>query len=175
MRQQWREPNREQSHLSWGWVSREITGGNMPAITSFSGDHAFLSNFYPADTPYEGMVYPSSEHAFQAAKTLDREERQRLAALSTPAKAKRAGRRVDLRPDWEQVKIAIMKDIVRAKFQHNQELGQKLLATGDAELVEGNQHRDRFWGVCGGEGQNWLGRILMELRAELANRPGATP
>src|SRR5690349_22509303 len=130
----------------------------MPQITSFSGDHAFLSNFYPAPTPYEGVVFPSSEHAFQAAKTLDMAERHRLADLSTPAQAKRAGRRVVLRTDWERVKIAIMTDIVRAKFQHNHELAQKLVATANADLVEGNRHRDRFWGVCGGEGQNWLGR-----------------
>jgi N-glycosidase YbiA len=146
----------------------------MPQITSFSGDYAFLSNFYPAATPYEGVVYPSSEHAFQAAKTLDMEERHRLASLSTPGKAKRAGRRVALRRDWEQIKIAIMTAIVRAKFQHNEELAQKLAATADAELVEGNQHRDRFWGVCKGEGQNWLGRILMAVRAEFANSLGTS-
>jgi ribA/ribD-fused uncharacterized protein len=146
----------------------------MPQITSFSGDHAFLSNFYPAPTPYEGIVFPSSEHAFQAAKTLDMAERRRLAALPRPGQAKRAGRRVVLRPDWEQVKIAIMTDIVRSKFRHNPELARKLAATADAELVEGNRHGDRFWGVCGGEGQNWLGRILMEVRAELANGLGAS-
>ena len=146
----------------------------MSQITSFSGDYAFLSNFYPAPTPYEGIVYPTSEHAFQAAKTLDMAERRRLAGLSTPAQVKHAGRRVVLRSDWEQVKIAIMTAIVRAKFQHNTELAKKLSATGNAELVEGNRHRDRFWGVCGGKGQNWLGRILMEARAELANSLGAS-
>ncbi len=146
----------------------------MAQITSFSGDCAFLSNFYLAPTPYEGIVYPTSEHAFQAAKTLDVAERRRLADLSTPAQAKRAGRRVVLRADWEKVKIAIMTTIVRAKFQHNPELAQKLLATVNAELIEGNRHRDRFWGVCGGKGQNWLGRILMEVRAELAYGLGAS-
>src|SRR5205085_2942105 len=114
------------------------TRGNMLRINSFSGQYAFLSNFYPASAPYEGVVYPSSEHAYQAAKTLDMEERRRLASLATPGKAKRAGRRITLRPDWEQVKIAIMTGIVRAKFQHNPELAQKLAATADAELVEGN-------------------------------------
>jgi ribA/ribD-fused uncharacterized protein len=146
----------------------------MPQITSFSGDHAFLSNFYPAQTPYEGLVYPTSEHAFQAAKTLDTEERRRIAGLATPAQAKRAGRNLALRPDWEQVKIAVMTAIVRAKFQHNPDLTQKLAATADAGLVEGNRHGDRFWGVCQGEGQNWLGRVLMEVRAELAKCPGAS-
>jgi ribA/ribD-fused uncharacterized protein len=152
----------------------EDYGGNMPQITSFSGDHAFLSNFYPAPAPYEGIVFPTSEHAFQAAKTLDMAERRRLANLATPAQAKRAGRRVVLRSDWQQVKIAIMTAIVRAKFQHNPELAQKLAATADAELVEGNRHHDRFWGVCGGVGQNWLGRILMQVRAELANDLGVS-
>ena len=147
----------------------------MPQITSFSGDHAFLSNFYPSPTPYEVVVFPSSEHAFQAAKTLDMAERRRLADLSTPAQAKRAGRRVVLRSDWEQVKIAIMTDIVQAKFQHNHELARKLVATANADLVEGNRHGDRFWGVCGGKGQNWLGLILMQVRAELANGPGVSP
>jgi ribA/ribD-fused uncharacterized protein len=146
----------------------------MPQITSFSGDYAFLSNFYPTPTPYEGVVFPTSEHAFQAAKTLDMAERRRIADLATPAQAKRAGRRVVLRSDWEQVKIAIMTSIVRAKFQHNHELAQKLTATANTELVEGNRHGDRFWGVCKGEGQNWLGRVLMEVRAELANGLGAS-
>ena len=141
-------------------------------IDRFDGEHAFLSNFWPSPLTLDGITYPTVEHAFQAAKAIDPLERQRIAALPTPGAAKRAGRKVAIRPDWEQVNVAIMEDLVRRKFA-DPELAGKLLATGDEELIEGNTWNDRFWGVCRGVGRNELGKILMRVRAEL--RGGVTP
>lgn len=135
----------------------------MSKIDSFSKEYEFLSNFYSQEITYDGIKYPTNEHAFQAAKTLDLEERKVISSLPTPGQAKRAGRRVSLRPDWEEVKFDVMKEIVILKFI-NPALKEKLLATGDSELIEGNTWNDRCWGVCNGVGQNNLGRILMEVR-----------
>lgn len=142
----------------------------MEKINRFRGKYEFLSNFYPCIVYFEGMAYPSVEHAFQAAKSLDTHVRQGFQVCPTPADAKGFGRKVALRPDWEDVKISVMKDIVRDKFTRNLsdvELSALLLATGDAYLEEGNNHRDTFWGTVNGEGRNELGKILMEVREEL--------
>lgn len=136
---------------------------NQNRIDSFRGAYRFLSNFFPAEVSYEGAIYPSVENAFQAAKCMSASERV-VFAVCNPAEAKRFGRRVRLRPDWEQVKLDIMRRLVTDKFARSSELRRRLLATGDAELVEGNAWNDTFWGVCRGNGQNHLGRILMEVR-----------
>jgi N-glycosidase YbiA len=128
-----------------------------------------LSNFEPSGVELEGETYPAAEHAFQAAKTHDQDERRAIRAATTPAQAKQLGRGVKLRPDWEAVKVVVMYELVRQKFANNAELREQLLATGDAELVEVNNWRDRFWGVYRGEGRNELGKILMRVREELAS------
>jgi ribA/ribD-fused uncharacterized protein len=139
-----------------------------PAIDSFEGEYRFLSNFYPAETVFEGVTYPTSEHAYQAAKSLDPAERQKIAAQPTPAEAKRAGRALPKqRADWEQVKFDVMERCVRDKFTRHADLRAKLLASGDAELIEGNTWGDRIWGVYQGQGENHLGKILMKIRSEL--------
>lgn len=137
-------------------------------IDSFDGFYRFLSNFYLYSITVDGVNYPSTEHAFQAAKTNDPTEKFAIANASTPGKAKRIGRKVKLRPDWESVKIQVMTDLVRQKFSKDRDLRQKLLDTGDEELVEGNRWGDRFWGISGGSGDNWLGQILMQIRDELS-------
>ena len=137
-------------------------------IDQFRGEFHWLSNFYNCPVPFEGLTFSNTEAAFQAAKTLDMEERERFLGLSG-GQAKRLGRRVELRSDWEAVKIDIMRQVLKSKFTQNPELKAKLIATGDAELIEGNNWNDRFWGVCNGKGQNHLGRLLMELRAELVD------
>ena len=86
-----------------------------------------------------------------------------------PQAAKRLGRRVELRPDWESVKYDVMYQVCKAKFTQNPNLLERLLATGDAELVEGNTWGDQVWGVCKGVGENHLGKTLMRIRAELGN------
>lgn len=137
-------------------------------IAAFQGEFRFLSNFWPAEIEFEGQTYPTVEHAYQAAKSLDPDERRRIAALPTPADAKRAGRAVaPLRGDWETVKFDVMERCVREKFTRHADLRRRLLATGDMLLEEGNDWGDRVWGIYQGSGENRLGRILMQVRAEL--------
>lgn len=135
-------------------------------IDRFDGPWRFLSNFEPAPVTFDGIVYPTVEHAYQAAKTLDEAERARIAAAETPGRAKRLGRTVTMRADWDAVKVAVMADLVAQKFIHPH-LAAALAATRPARLAEGNTWGDRFWGVCDGEGRNELGRILEAVRAQL--------
>lgn len=135
-------------------------------IQRFSGRYSFLSNFFPANTTFEGLVYPSVEHAYQAAKTLDVGLRKAFQSRMSPSQAKAQGQRLELRSDWEQVKLEVMLACLRSKFDVGP-LRQALLDTGEAELVEGNTWGDRFWGVCRGEGENHLGRLLMQVRSEV--------
>lgn len=136
------------------------------AITDFRGPYRWLSNFQLVDVCLDGVVYSTTEHAYQAAKTLDLAERDKVRSAETPGKAKRLGQAVALRPDWDAVRIEVMLDLQRQKYAQG-DLRAKLLDTGDAELVEGNTWGDRFWGVCDGKGLNWLGRLLMQVRAEI--------
>lgn len=135
-------------------------------IDSFRGKYNFLSNFYTANVTLDGKRYQTVEHAYQAAKTLDENQRGYIWSLLHPAAAKKAGYKVTLRSDWENIKVDIMKDLVRQKFQ-SAFVKRMLLNTGDAELIEGNDWNDTFWGVCKGVGQNQLGKILMGVREEL--------
>lgn len=137
-------------------------------INKFSGDFAFLSNFFDSPFEHEGIVYPTNEHFFQAMKTLDRDKRVQIAAARTPGLAKRMGRTLHLRPDWEDIKEDIMLQGLRLKFSKRR-LKEMLLDTGDEELIEGNNWGDRFWGQCNGEGLNVLGQLLMKVREELRN------
>lgn len=140
-------------------------------INAFKGKYSFLSNFYPCIISYEGLKYPSVEHAFQAAKSLDNEVRRGFQVCPTAADAKYFGRHVKLRSDWDEVKIRVMKDLVKDKFVRNfsfrSDMKQMLLDTGDSYLEEGNNHGDTFWGTVNGRGENHLGKILMEVRDEL--------
>ncbi len=133
------------------------------AIRRFTGEYRFLSNFFPCRITYEEITYPSTEHAYQAAKCIFRKDKHRIAEL-TAGEAKREGRKVELRPDWEEVKLQVMEDVLRLKFFGNKSLAAKLLATGDQELIEGNTWGDTFWGVCKGVGENHLGKLLMKVR-----------
>lgn len=135
-------------------------------ISEFRGEYYFLSNFFNAPVKYDGISYLNNEAAFQAQKTKTREERYAFSLLD-PSAAKRRGRHVDLRDGWDNIRITIMKDIVKAKFSQNEELAEKLLATDDEYLMEGNTWGDRFWGTVNGEGRNQLGIILMQVRNEL--------
>lgn len=142
----------------------------MTSINSFRGKYSFLSNFYPCTVELDGMLYPSVEHAFQAAKTFDIEKRKGFQVCPTPADAKSFGRQVDLRSDWESVKIDIMLQLVRSKFIRNRsdvDLSQLLVDTGDAYIEEDNNHKDQFWGTVNGVGRNELGKILMQVRSEI--------
>lgn len=135
-------------------------------IMTFSGKYAFLSNFFPSNIIVCGVAYPTVEHAFQAHKTLSQKERKAIATLPTPGRAKRAGRALELRSDWDEVKIPVMKTLLEKKFE-NPVLAERLLATGNATIMESNHWGDIFWGVSGGTGLNHLGKLLMEIRDDL--------
>lgn len=134
-------------------------------IASFRGKYRFLSNFYPSVVVLDSEMYTTVEHAFQAAKTEDLQDRKRIRNSRKPSDAKELGRNVKLQADWETTKRSIMEDLVRQKFQ-DEKLRDQLLATGNAVLIEGNDWGDRFWGVDG-DGLNHLGIILMKVRQEL--------
>lgn len=135
-------------------------------INKFENEYAFLSNFYECPVRYGYYVFGSSEAAFQSAKTTNEKFIQQFTSL-TPSESKKLGRKIPLRKDWEQIKDVVMYQIVTAKFHQNPDLREKLLATGDEELIEGNWWNDTYWGQCNGIGQNKLGKILMEVRKEL--------
>lgn len=137
-------------------------------IGTFRGRYEFLSNFSGVFVEYAGIIYPTVEHAFQAAKTEDAALRKEFQHVGTAADAKYYGKRVRLRSDWDAVKVDIMHDLLRQKFSQ-EPYRTKLLATGDAYIEEGNTHGDRYWGTVKGEGKNTLGELIMTVREELAN------
>ena len=135
------------------------------AIIHFKDEYFFLSNFYNCDIVYEGISYKSTEVAFQAQKCTDKKKKLEFSTMS-PGQAKKLGKEVKLREDWEDVKVDIMRRVVKAKFDQHIELQEQLVATGNRCLIEVNVWHDKFWGVSGGKGKNMLGRILMDLRKE---------
>lgn len=140
----------------------------MDGIYGFDKEYRWLSNFYPVKVWYDGMQFPSVEHAYQAAKTLDKEIREVFTHDTLRAgRAKNVGSHIDLRPDWnEETRIEIMYSLLLQKFSHPS-LREKLLATGDLYIEETNYWKDTFWGVCNGVGENRLGNILMQIRNDI--------
>jgi ribA/ribD-fused uncharacterized protein len=137
-------------------------------IKGFYEEYAFLDNFFACKVVFEGDLYPSSENAFQAAKAMwcDRPPFTTCDAF----KAKALGQRVAMDLDeWERKKKQVMRKVLWDKFTRNSELKEKLLATGEKYLEETNWHGDVYWGVCGGYGENNLGKLLMEIRTNLRN------
>lgn len=135
-------------------------------INSFHGEFRWLSNFWPCGILYEGVQYPSTEHAYQAAKMLTQELKLEIAKLDSPGKTKRFVRGLVIRSDFHANKLQIMEDVLRLKFS-NRKLAVKLILTKDRQLIEGNTWNDTFWGVCNGVGDNNLGKLLMKIRSEL--------
>jgi ribA/ribD-fused uncharacterized protein len=156
-------------------------------ILYFARDRAefeFLSHFYPARIVLDGEDWPSVEHYYQAQKSDSHRYRAAIRAAVSPGIAKRlaappdAPRRLSQqswfrkngklpRADWAEVKLAVMRRADEAKFLQNPDLAQRLLATGDAELVEDSRN-EAFWGTGRDDaGLNWAGRILMEIREKL--------
>lgn len=138
----------------------------------------FLSNFYPykkdgskhphkVSVVYNAIEFDCVENAYQAAKFLDKKEQRKFALLSPFETKAFWENNTNYRPDWNKIKLNIMKDLVRQKFFNNTELAQMLLSTDSAILEEGNDWGDVFWGVCDGVGENNLGKILMQIREEL--------
>lgn len=143
----------------------------ISAVKRFRGDYEFLSNFYPAKLMYDGIAYYNAEAAYQAQKCADPDEKMLFAKLYSD-ESKRFGRTIVVREDWDEIKVDVMKSVVRAKFEQNPRLAEMLLGTGDIPLLEGNTWHDVFWGVDlkTGEGENNLGKILMQLRKDFKEK-----
>jgi ribA/ribD-fused uncharacterized protein len=136
-------------------------------INGFTGEYRFLSNFWTAQVYFDGLCYPTVEHAYQAAKTLNLDQRDVIRQQITPGNAKKLGAVVDMRSDWDDVKIDIMYELNKQKFFRDPDLRNALLQTSGRYIEETNHWGETFWGVCNGVGQNNLGKILMKIREEL--------
>jgi ribA/ribD-fused uncharacterized protein len=151
----------------------------MKKISSFTGKYSFLSNFYKSTFLYRDIEFATSEHAFVFEKDGNKHrfilqcQGVLLEHFSfdeffwmSPGNAKRLGRNIALRSNWDSIRLDMMKDILSAKFSAKS-MENLLLDTGDAYLEEGNNWGDKFWGVCNGVGENHLGKLLMSLRDEI--------
>lgn len=119
-------------------------------IDRFRGKYYFLSNFFTCNVEYENLTYTNTEAAFQAQKSLDPNIKRKFTDLD-PLKAKKLGRRIDLRDDWNEIRDEVMYNVCMAKFSQNDDLRKSLIDTGDATLIEGNPWNDRYWGMCKGK------------------------
>ncbi len=134
----------------------------------------WLSNLSPHGFVLSGVKWRSVEHCYQAAKYEDASIVKIIHSASSPLAARKAGQNRSLTPrqDWDENKIRVMTEAVRAKFTQNRRLREQLLATGDEELVHLSRN-DLFWGrTAEGGGENRLGLILMEVRSELRRQDG---
>lgn len=137
---------------------------------TFRGIYAFLSNFYPCEVILDGHLYPSVEHAYQAAKVADPNDRGPFQDAPTPGDAKKLGRNVEPRPDWFlDLNVVIMGRLLRQKFEQ-EPFRSMLLNTYDIYISEENTWNDTFWGVCEGRGSNMLGVLIMLIRDELRQK-----
>jgi len=146
-------------------MAKEVLG----PITEFKGKYRFLSNFYDASFPHNGLVYPTNEHFYQAHKAQSLEDFRQILNAPTPGVAKRLGGKIVLVDNWDIMKEAVMFTGLQAKFAASYELQQYLMGTHPVELIEGNWWGDKYWGLClkTNEGQNRLGQLLMIIRAQL--------
>lgn len=139
-------------------------------ILQFKDEYRWLSNFWLSVVVYEGIEYPSVENAYQSSKTLDLEHRKYFETC-TSGQAKRRGKELNIRSDWDTIKLSIMEDLLIQKFKHP-ELRQKLIDTGNQKIREGNNWNDRFWGVClkTGLGENHLGYLIVKIRDRINDK-----
>lgn len=133
---------------------------------------AWMSNMSEHPVQYQGVMYKTAEHAYMCQKTTDSAEHEMIRDAATPEIAKRLGRTVTLRSDWEEVKVQTMAEIVAAKIETCLYLKDKLFETGNCDLIELTWWHDEFWGVCSCDkhkfgGRNVLGNIWMKLREKL--------
>lgn len=137
-------------------------------IKQFRDQYRWLSNFWKSEIVHKGITYPTNEHFYQAMKTKDLDLRIKFSKLESPAEAKKLSREIEVRKDWNDVKLKVMEYGLRQKFQ-DPILKQKLIDTGSVMIYEGNTWNDTFWGVDLKtlEGENNLGKLLMKIRSEL--------
>jgi ribA/ribD-fused uncharacterized protein len=148
---------------------------NDNEIYGFQGDYRFLSNFDPTPLVYGGLQIKTAEHLYNALKTNSLEEALHVLDAPTPGQAKTRGRKVTLKENWDTEKFDAMRTSIGVKFIGNLTLASKLVQTGDKVLIEANTWHDQIWGdcfcgepSCEEEGQNNLGKLLMDLRSDLA-------
>lgn len=146
-------------------LNKEKCMENSFIINRFDGKYSWLSNFYTCKIKVDNIWFSSVENAYQASKEIIPKDRLKYVAVSA-AEAKKLGKKAKLRHNWDEIKLNIMEELIRRKFK-NPDLKQKLLDTGNFELVEGNCWGDTYWGVCNGVGKNHLGKILMKVREEI--------
>lgn len=141
-------------------------GDICPGVFGFFGDFRWLSNFHLSPITFGTKIYPSVEHAYQAAKSTDKNEREKIRTAASPAIARKLGQKVEMRDDWEEKKLSVMEALLRLKFK-DPDLRAKLINTHPYELIEDNWWGDKFWGIYHDEGENNLGKLLMKIRNEL--------
>lgn len=145
-------------------------------IGSFRKEWRWLSNFYETKIIYEGKTYPTVEHAYQAAKTRDENEREIIRNLKTPGEAKKYARKLPLRKDWVYVRLTIMKELLSQKFAKGTSLAKSLKKTKEMELIEFNSWHDNYWGWCicneckNKTKFNRLGYLLTQVREDLKTK-----
>lgn len=146
---------------------RGVNGMQQATIRSFRGPYFLLSNFYPCNVEIDGKIYPTTEHYYQSMKSEKPDVQDAIASAPDAKTAKKLGRNIIIRSDWEQVKDEVMLKALRAKFTIP-ELAEKLRETGNAYIEESNEFGDLYWGVDSstGKGQNKLGKMLMMIRDE---------
>lgn len=150
--------------ISYGVFMDSIFSFNR--IDSFSGQFSFLSNFHGGPVTIGGFTFQTSEHAYQALKATNYDDFMKVANCGSPGEAKRMGRKIAINPDWENCKVDTMRVVLVAKFS-KPHLRDLLASTNPSYLEEGNTWGDTFWGVCGGKGENHLGKLLMEIRSTI--------
>ena len=134
----------------------------MNIIKEFRGDYYFLSNFYPVSIKVEDNTYSSVEAAYQAMKCKTKDQRKQFVGLSA-VQAKRLGKQIPLRDNWDKEKFRVMKHLLEIKFS-NKNLKKRLKETGDAFITHENYWKDTYWGVYKGKGKDILGKLLMQIR-----------
>jgi ribA/ribD-fused uncharacterized protein len=139
----------------------------MKVIDKFREKYYFLSNLYPATQIVDGYKFKDNETYYQSQKATNQEDFLKILSANNPKQAKYFSRLIKTRKDWKEISIEVIRKGLNAKFTQNKELAKKLIETYPTKLIEGNTWNDTFWGVCNGKGENWLGKLLTELRKEL--------
>lgn len=136
--------------------------------------YGVLSNLYRREIEFEGRIFPTSEHAYQAGKALKPAVREWILAAPSPSLAAMAAHGLytwDVVPNWASIKFDRMRAVLRAKFTQHSDLAEILVSTGTKRLVEVgsvNNAVNRLWGEINGKGKNMLGIMLMELRDQIS-------
>lgn len=145
-------------------INTKETQESKLVIRGFFGRNAWLGNSYPVKFRLHGMFWKSVDHYIFACRAIKESDRDAVRNAKTPIEARVISKEIKWRPDWKEADAKNVNEAVEAKFTQNAELGRKLIYTRDIELVHENRWNDKLWGVCDDEGENLLGKLLMEVR-----------